>query len=54
MIDFFDDQRFSDIIVTCSGQKISAHRIILATGSSYFQDLFESSPTVSHPIARRG
>lgn len=47
MINFFNDERFSDITVTYSGQKISAHKVFLATHSSYFQKVLEGSPTVS-------
>ena len=47
MINFFDDERFSDITVTYSGQKILAHKIVLATRSSYFQKVLKASPKVS-------
>ena len=50
MINFFNDQRLSDIIVTFSGKKILSHKIILATHSSYFQEVLGGSPTVSKPI----
>jgi hypothetical protein len=52
MINFFNDERFSDIVVTYSGQKILAHKVFLATHSSYFQKLLEGSPTVSCCKAR--
>lgn len=46
MIDFFNDGRFSDVTVTCSGHKIFAHKIFLTTHSLYFQKVLEGSPTV--------
>lgn len=50
MIQFFNDKRLSDITVTCAGQKIWAHKVILAARSSYFHKVFGSSPTVGCPI----
>ncbi|KAI4773342.1 hypothetical protein E4T52_11681 [Aureobasidium sp. EXF-3400] len=47
MISFFDDERLSDIAVTYPGKKISAHKIILATRSSYLQKLLTVSPTIT-------
>lgn len=47
MINFFNDERFSDIAVVISGQKFHAHKIFLLTQSSYFQKVLEGSPTVS-------
>jgi len=51
MINFFDDERLSDITVTFSGKKISAHKIILATHLSHFQELLGGSSTVSYFVA---
>jgi hypothetical protein len=48
---FSNHERLSDIVVTYSNQRIWAHKIVLATHSSYFQELLKGSPTVSHPIA---
>ncbi|KEQ68459.1 hypothetical protein M436DRAFT_86344 [Aureobasidium namibiae CBS 147.97] len=47
MINFFNDQRLSDITIIFSGKKILGHKIILATHSSYFQEVLGGSPTVS-------
>lgn len=52
MINFFNDQRLSDVTVTYSGKKTLAHKIILATHSSYFQEVLGRLPTVSKSTTR--
>ncbi|KAH0384981.1 hypothetical protein KCU92_g3911, partial [Aureobasidium melanogenum] len=47
MLNFLDDKRLSDVTVTFSGQKMSAHKIILVARSSHFQKMLEDSPTIS-------
>jgi hypothetical protein len=51
MINLFNDKRLSDITVIYSSQKISAHKVVLATHSTYFKELFKRSPTVSRLTA---
>ena len=50
MINFFDDERLSDITVTFSSTKVSAHKIVLAIHSPYFQEVLGGSPKVSRSM----
>lgn len=42
-------EKLCDVTLLCSGGNIKAHQIILAAGSSYFEDMFVQNPH-PHPI----
>lgn len=45
----FHDERFVDVTLACDGQLIKAHKMVLSASSSYFQDIFTTTPC-SHPV----
>lgn len=53
MLDVFErlflDERFVDVTLACEGQLIKAHKMVLSASSSYFQDIFTTTPC-SHPV----
>ncbi|THX25848.1 hypothetical protein D6C77_01550 [Aureobasidium pullulans] len=45
----FNNVRFSDLTITLGdGQKIFSHKVILASDSTYFQDMFERFPSMDN------
>lgn len=53
MLDVFErlflDERFVDVTLACEGQLIKAHKMVLSASSSYFQEIFTTTPC-SHPV----
>lgn len=53
MLDVFErlflDERFVDVTLACEGQLIKAHKMVLSASSSYFQDIFTTTPC-PHPV----
>lgn len=53
MLDVFErlflDERFVDVTLACEGQLIKAHKMVLSASSSYFHDIFTTTPC-SHPV----
>lgn len=45
----FLDERFVDVTLACEGQLIKAHKMVLSASSSYFQEIFTTTPC-SHPV----
>lgn len=45
----FLDERFVDVTLACEGQLIKAHQMILSASSSYFQEIFTTTPC-THPV----
>lgn len=45
-----DDRCFQDVTLSCSGQLLYAHRLVLAACSTHFRDLFESLPPQQHAV----
>lgn len=45
----FLDERFVDVTLACEGQLIKAHQMILSASSSYFQEIFTTTPC-AHPV----
>ncbi|KAH9521344.1 hypothetical protein DERF_005009 [Dermatophagoides farinae] len=44
------DEMFCDVTIICNGQAVKAHRVILATASSYFKEIFQHIPFGFCPI----
>ncbi|THZ89122.1 hypothetical protein D6C84_00415 [Aureobasidium pullulans] len=45
----FNDARFSDLTITFGdGQKIFSHKVVLASDSTYFQNMFERFPSMDN------
>lgn len=53
MLDVFQrlflDERFVDVTLACEGQLIKAHKMVLSASSSYFQEIFTTTPC-PHPV----
>ena len=47
-----EDQEFSDVTLVCEGNmKIEAHKVILASGSTFFENILDRSPGDHlHPV----
>lgn len=45
-IDFFNDQRSTDITITYGGQKVFSHKVILASRSIHFRGFLNNEPPV--------
>lgn len=45
----FLDEHFVDVTLACEGQLIKAHKMVLSASSSYFQEIFTTTPC-SHPV----
>lgn len=43
------DKDLVDVTLSCEGKKLTAHKVVLSTCSSYFRDLFKDNPC-QHPI----
>lgn len=39
----FENEALTDVTLSCEGQMINAHKLILSTSSSYFQSIFQNS-----------
>ncbi|XP_055311312.1 nucleus accumbens-associated protein 1-like isoform X1 [Sitodiplosis mosellana] len=53
MLDVFErlflDECFVDVTLACEGQLIKAHKMVLSASSSYFQEIFTTTPC-THPV----
>ncbi|XP_031629991.1 zinc finger protein 131-like [Contarinia nasturtii] len=45
----FLDERFVDVTLACDGQLIKAHKMVLSASSSYFHEIFTTTPC-PHPV----
>ncbi|KAI7688737.1 Protein jim lovell, partial [Sarcoptes scabiei] len=44
------EEMLCDVIIICNGQSVKAHRVILASCSTYFKEIFSSIPLNFNPI----
>lgn len=45
----FLDERFVDVTLACEGHLIKAHKVVLSASSTYFQEIFTTTPC-PHPV----
>ena len=46
----FLDESLCDVTICCAGQKVKAHRVILAASSVYFKEIFAATLPGQYPI----
>lgn len=42
---FFLQQRYSDATLACEGRQFMVHRLVLATCSDFFDEIFQQTPS---------